>query len=45
MAIADFEGTIPPLPEEFFNGRLEGWGKLGACKSGAQSPPKAIGNA
>ena len=27
MAIGDFEGTTPPfLPEEFFNGRLEGWG-------------------
>jgi hypothetical protein len=29
MAIGDFEGTTPPfLPEEFFNGRLEGWGVL-----------------
>jgi hypothetical protein len=27
--IGDFEGTTPPfLPEEFFNGRLEGWGVL-----------------
>jgi hypothetical protein len=29
MAIGDFEGTTPPfLPEEFFNGRLEGRGAL-----------------
>jgi hypothetical protein len=33
MAMADFEGTIPPLPEEFFNGRLEGWGSLAPAKA------------
>lgn len=37
MAIDDFKGTSPEfLPEEFFNGRLEGWGVLESVIGGLQ---------
>jgi hypothetical protein len=37
MSIDDFKGTSPEfLPEEFFNGRLEGWGVLESLVGGLQ---------
>jgi len=37
MAIDDFKGTTPVfLPEEFFRGRLEGWGGLEGLAGGLQ---------
>ena len=37
MAIDDFKGTTPVfLPEEFFRGRLEGWGVLEGLAGGLQ---------
>lgn len=37
MAIDDFKGTTPVfLPEEFFDGRLEGWGVIESLIGGLQ---------
>ncbi len=37
MAIEDFEGTLPEfLPEEFFNGKPEGWGVMESPMGGLQ---------
>ena len=45
MAIGDFEGTTPLLPEEFFNGRRRrlGCGKLGRLQKRSPITAKAIG--
>ena len=37
VSIADFKGTSPEfLPEEFFNGRLEGWAVIESLVGGLQ---------